>query len=486
MRKEVNRITASARDVLKTWCLVLACSGLLTPIAPAQSICGRITGVVTDPSGAVVQNAGVTVTNEGTGGQRRATANENGSYIIPELPVGSYTLKVENTNFAPLTVQHVKVDVGAETRVDIELTLQGTDVVVNVGAETLLLQPGNSALSELIDSKQVDMLPVNGRDFRRLTTLSAGSAPRSQRGSLGSFTVNGQREKSNIFLLDGVDNNDSFRNQPSFNQGGVTGAPATLFPIDALGELTIPTQNPAEHGRNSGATVNVAIKSGTNRFHGSVYDFLRNDNLDARNVFETQKGEFRNNNFGGVIGGRIVRDRTFFFAGYEGQREFVFSPGVVRVPGAVDLASARDANAAMGRSENPLSTRILQLFPLPNFNLTATTGNNYAYSAPNTNNSDNFLIKVDQRFGDRFNLNGRYVYGDGSQTFPLTSGSGSPLPAYQTFVPTRVQLSGLNLTQILSASLINETRLGYNRYVQTFAPLDGRFDPASIGLITGS
>ena len=248
----------------------------------------------------------------------------------------------------------------------------------------------------------------------------------------------------------------------------------------------IQTQSAAEYGRNSGAIVNIAIKSGTNRFHGSAYDFLRNDNLDARNVFEAQKGEFRNNNFGGVLGGPIVRNRTFFFGGYEGQREFVFSPGVVRVPGAADLASARDANAAMGRAENALSTRILQLFPQPNFNLTATTGNNYAFAAPNTNNSDNFLIKIDHRFSDRFNLSGRYVYGDGNQTFPLTSGNGSPLPAYQTVVPTRVQLFGLNLAQILSARLINETRLGYNRYVQTFTPLDADFDPASIGLITGS
>ncbi|HEY6991235.1 MAG TPA: carboxypeptidase regulatory-like domain-containing protein, partial [Bryobacteraceae bacterium] len=466
--------------------LVLACCGLPVSILQAQSISGRITGVITDPTGAIVQEAGITVTNEGTGGQRRAASNENGFYVIPELPVGLYTLKVENSNFAPAARQHVKVDVGSETRVDIELALQATEVVVNVGAEAPLMQPDSSALAELTNSRQVDALPVNGRDFRRLTTLAAGSAPRSQRGSLGSFTVNGQREKSNIFLLDGVDNNDSFRNQPSFNQGGVTGAPATLFPIDALGEFTIQTQSAAEYGRNSGAIVNVAIKSGTNQFHGSAYDFLRNDNLDARNFFETQKGEFRNNNFGAVLGGPIVKNRTFFFGGYEGQREFVYSPGVVRVPGAADLAGARDANAAMGRTENALSARILQLFPQPNSNLASITGNNYAFAAPSTNNSDNAVVKADHSFSDRFHLSGRYVYGDGNQTFPLTSGNGSPLPAYQTVVPTRVQLSGLNFTQILSERLINETRAGYNRFVQTFTPLDGDFDPAGIGLVTGS
>jgi TonB dependent receptor len=281
-----------------------------------------------------------------------------------------------------------------------------------------------------------------------------------------------------------VDNNDSFRNQPSFNQGGVTGAPATLMPVDALSEFTLQTQGAAEYGRNSGAVVNIALKSGTNGLHGTAYDFLRNDNLDARNVFETQKNEFRNNNFGGVLGGPIIKDRTFFFAGYEGQREFVFSPSVVTVPSAADLAAARQINAAAGLTENPLSTTILQLFPQPNLNV--ASGNNYSFAAPNTNNSDNFLVKIDHRFNDNYTLSGRYIFGDGDQVFPLTTGSGSPLPLYQTVVPTRVQLFGLNLSQILSPNIVNETRVAYNRFVQNFTPLDADFDPASIGLVTGA
>ncbi|MGH9913853.1 MAG: TonB-dependent receptor domain-containing protein, partial [Pyrinomonadaceae bacterium] len=318
--------------------------------------------------------------------------------------------------------------------------------------------------------------------------LVPGAAPRSQRGSLGSFTVNGQREKANIFLIDGVDNNDSFRNQPSFNQGGVTGAPATLFPVDALGEFSIQTQGAAEYGRNSGAILNIVVKSGTNEFHGTAYDFLRSDNFDARNFFETlpggTKNEFRNNNFGGVIGGPIIPNRTFFFAGYEGQREFVFSPAAVRVPSAADIAAARGANTASGLTENALSTNLLSLFPTPNVNV--ATGNNLAFAAPNVNNSDNFLVKIDHRFSDRLNLSGRYIFGDGSQTFPLTTGNGSPLPPYQTVVPTRIQLFGLNLSQILSDRLINETRVGWNRFVQSFTPLDADFDPTTLGLVTGS
>src|SRR5262245_17401502 len=486
MTKQVTLINRRIIDASKNCGLALVCCLWAAAIAQAQSISGRITGVVSDQTGAVIPNASVTVTNDGTGATRRVTADENGLYVAAELPVGFYAVKVEGGAFVAVTLKRVKVDVGAETRVNVTLTLQATEASVNVGAEAPLLQADSSALAEVINNNQVDALPINGRDYRRLTTLAPGAAPRSQRGSLGSFTVNGQREKANIFLIDGVDNNDSFRNQPSFNQGGVTGAPATLFPVDALAEFNIQTQGAAEYGRNSGAIVNIAVKSGTNQFHGTAYDFLRNDNLDARNFFEPRKNEFRNNNFGGVIGGPVIKNRTFFFAGYEGQREFVFSPGVVRVPSAANLAAARAANAAAGIAENPLSARILQLFPAPNFNLTGETGNNYSFAAPNTNDNDNFLVKLDQRFNDRFNLSGRYVFGDGAQTFPLTSGNGSPLPAYQTVVPTRIQLFGLNLTQVLSARLVNETRLGYNRFFQTFTPLDANFDPAGIGLVTGA
>ncbi|HZF39188.1 MAG TPA: TonB-dependent receptor, partial [Blastocatellia bacterium] len=495
----INLINRRVINALKNCALGLVCCALAAAIAQAQSISGRITGVITDPAGAIIKNAVVTTTNEGTGAVRRATTDENGIYVVPELPVGSYALKVEGSNFVPATWTRVKVDVGVDTRVNVKLTLQATEAAVNVSAGAPIIQPDSSALSDVVSNQQVEGLPLNGRDFRRLTMLTPGAAPRSQNGSLGSFTVNGQREKANIFLIDGVDNNDSFRNQPSFNQGGVTGAPATLFPIDALGEFNIQTQGAAEYGRNSGAIVNIAVKSGTNRFHGSGYDFLRNDNLDARNFFERcpaanpncaggGKNEFRNNNFGGVLGGPIIKNKTFFFTGYEGQREFVFSPGVVRVPSAADIAAARAMNNAginggPPRPENPLSTSLLSIFPQPTSG--AATGNNYSFAAPNTNDSDNFLVKIDHNFNDRLTLNGRYIFGDGNQTFPLTSGNGSPLPAYQTVVPTRIQLFGVNLTQVLSARLINESRVGYNRYVQTFNPLDAN-STLPAGLVTNA
>ena len=235
--------------------LLIGCLTLMAAAATAQSIGGRITGTITDQTGAVIPNANLTMTNDGTGAQRHATADGNGFYVAPELPVGFYTLKVEASGFSPTNRPRVKVDVGSETRADVALVLQSAEEKIDVRGEAPLLQPDSSAISEVISNKQVDALPVNGRDYRRLTTLVPGSAPRSLRGSLGSFTVNGQREKANIFLIDGIDNNDSFRNQPSFNQGGVTGAPATLFPVDALAEFSIQTQGGPEYGRNAAAII---------------------------------------------------------------------------------------------------------------------------------------------------------------------------------------------------------------------------------------
>ena len=452
-----------------------------------QSFSGRVAGQVTDSSSAVITRAAVTVVNEGTGAQRRLLTDASGVYVAAELPVGYYTVRFDSPGLAHLDRQRIKVDVGAETRVDVTLTTVTLQQSIDVTAEAPVLQQDSSAVVEVVNSRQVEDLPLNGRDFRKLAFLVPGAAPRSPRGSLGSFTANGQREKSNIFLIDGVDNNDSFRNNASFNQGGVNGAQAVLFPVDALAEFSVETQGAAEYGRNSGAVVNAVIKSGTNEIHGSAYEFLRNDKLNARNFFETlpgaRKGPFKNSNYGATAGGPIRHDRTFFFVGFEGERGRPSSSLAITVPSATDIASAEAFNAANGRRENPLGVKILSLYPQENI---PGAKANYAYSLPNNIDSDNFLVKVDHHFSDRLNLSARYVFGNGNQTFPLNSGQGSELAAYQTVVPTRVQLGGWNLSQVITPRLINDTRVSLNRYAQVFSPQDAAFDPASIGLITGA
>jgi hypothetical protein len=250
-----------------------------------QSFSGTIAGLVTDPSAAVIPNVTVTVTNDGTSLQRRQLTDWSGVYVAAELPVGYYTVRFEAAGMTQVERQRIKVDVGGETRLDVTLSAQALQQSIDVTAEAPILQRDSSALAEIVDTRQVQELPLNGRDFRKLAFLTPGAAPRSPHGSLGSFTANGQREKSNIFLIDGVDNNDSFRNQPSFNQGGVAGAQAVLFPVDGLAEFRVQTQGTAEYGRNSGAVVNAVVKSGTNEMHGTAYEFLRNDKLNARNFF---------------------------------------------------------------------------------------------------------------------------------------------------------------------------------------------------------
>src|SRR5262245_41684520 len=169
-----------------------------------------------------------------------------GLFTLALLPPGIYSLQAQREGFSVAEIQDIELPVAGQVSQDIVLQVSGVRETVSVSAAPPLLQTDTSALAEIVNNTQVDLLPINGRDFRRLTTLLPGAAPRSQRGSLGSFTVNGQREKANIFLIDGVDNNDSFRNQPSFNQGGVTGAPATLLPMDAVDEFSLQTQGAAE------------------------------------------------------------------------------------------------------------------------------------------------------------------------------------------------------------------------------------------------
>src|SRR5262249_49400330 len=268
------------------WVVLALYFSCLSSIAGAQTNSATLSGTVMDANGAVVPQVVINVSSPATGLKRQTTTNNEGIFTFPLLPPGVYSWLAEREGFSRARIENIELAVASQVTQDIRMQVAGVREAVTVTAASPLLQTDTSALAEVVNNKQVDLLPLNGRDYRRLTILLPGAAPRSQRGSLGSFTVSGQREKANIFLIDGVDNNDSFRNQPSFNQGGVTGAPATLLPVDAIGEFSLQTQGAAEYGRNSGAIVNIVLKSGTNDFHGSAYDFLRNDNFDARNFFE--------------------------------------------------------------------------------------------------------------------------------------------------------------------------------------------------------
>src|SRR5580692_125640 len=306
---------------------------LLSSLLFSQSFRGSIRGTVTDPSGGLVAGAKIAAKNTDTGLTRDVATNDEGAYVLAELPAGNYTVTVNATAFAPVA-QNVVVNVGLDTTADFNLMkFEQQHDVVNVTGEAPLVEATRDVLGEVVDQKLVSDLPLNGRDFGKLVALVPGatvepSGVAAIQSGFGQFSINGNRDRSNNYTVDGTDNNDPFFNNSAFNQTGIGGAPASLLPIDAIQEFNLQANFPPEYGRNSGSVVNILTKSGSNHFHGSAFEFLRNSAMDSRNYFNRAppvKSPFRNNNFGASLGGPIVKDRTFFFGAYEGQRERVGS-----------------------------------------------------------------------------------------------------------------------------------------------------------------
>ncbi len=462
----------------------LACASPLS----AQTFRGTILGTVTDPQGAVIPGAKVLAVNTGTGIMRSTVTDGDGNYTISELPTGAYEIRVQVTGFQNATVKNVVVEVAGERRVDVEMALSGVDTVVLVAPEAQV-ETTNTTLGGTIPARQVQDLPVNGRDFTKLLVLVPGatgdpSGATDSPGSFGLFSSNGNRGRSNNYLLDGTDMNDGYRNLPAINEAGVFGTPATILPVEAIAEAAVLADFEAEFGRNSGAIVNLVTKSGTNEFHGSLFEFIRNDKLDARNVFNREpapKTAFRNNQFGFSIGGPIVRNKTFFFAAYEGQRERVGLSSLARVPTADEIN-------ALGGATNPVIANLLARNPWPAVNNPVPLFDpspNVLVSTRALNDVDSFIGKIDHSFNERNQLTGRYFYGTSDQSFPLAILAGNVLPGFNTVTPTTVHLVSLSYLKIISPTKVNEVRFGYNRFDEGFFPEDQDFDPRSIGLNTG-
>jgi hypothetical protein len=283
--------------------------------------------------------------------------------------------------------------------------------------------------------------------------------------------------------------NDGFRNDPAVNEPGVFGAPATILPIDAVSELRVLSNYEPEYGRNAGGIINIVSKSGTNALHGTAAEYFRNNALDARNYFnpvgQTQ-APFHNNQFGASIGGPIVRNRTFFFFDYEGQRERVGTVSQACVPDPALIAS-------LGGATNPVTAALLSREPWPAPNIAGVTTTPTGCSAPNasvvapsSNDITSLIAKIDHNFNGNNLLSGRYFYGDSTQSFPLALSGGGILPGFNTYTPTRVQLVSLSYVSVLSPTKVNELRMGWNRFAEGFFPEDRSFHPSSIGLNGGT
>jgi carboxypeptidase family protein/TonB-dependent receptor-like protein len=465
----------------------------------AQTFRGTILGSVTDSSGAAVSGASVSARNTATGLQRTTQTSGDGSYSIPELPIGTYEVKASQAGFQTW-VTRVDVSVASERRVDVQLKPGRVSERVEVSADTLpQVETTSDTLGTTYIASAVKDLPVNGRDYQKLIYLTPGISGSPDQitdspGSFGVFSMNGARGRSNNFLLDGTDMNDGYRNDPAINEAGVFGTPATILPIDAVAELRVLSNFEAEYGRNAGATVNIVTKSGTNALHGTALEYLRNNALDARNYFNAKgqpQAPFHNNQFGGSLGGPIAKNKTFFFFNYEGQREKV---GVVTL-GCVPDPAQIAADIAANGPPNPVIAKLLARNPWPKPNIPGVVADdtgchgkpNTSVISPSSNRVDSLIGKIDHSFNPSNTVSGRYYFGDSDQSFPLAlTASGGQLPGFNTFTPTRVQLVSLSYVRVVSPTKVNELRYGWNRFAEGFLPEDRAFHPSSIGLNVGS
>ncbi len=447
---------------------------LLALPALAQTHRASLRGTIYDPNRAAIPSATITLTNLATGETRSTTTSEDGEYAISSLAPGSYELLIEKQNFKKLS-QHIELLVNQEQRQDATLELGGLSPNPVDTSFEANLKKDTASLGTVIENRQITGLPLDGRNFYELSLLVPGAAPPAQ-GSAGSvrgdfaFSVNGAREDANNFLLDGVYNVD-----PKLNTFGVRPS------VDAIREFEMLTSTyDASFGRNPGAQVNVILNSGSNDFHGSLFEFHRNAALDARNFFapaSEPKPKYIRNQFGGAIGGPIVRDRTFFFGDYEGTRSREGITRVTNVPTAEERAG-NFSHSVFGVPTNPFTglpfdngvipdffinpvgRAIAALYPLPNRNVTFQ---NFVSSPIQRDDNDSFDARVDHRLSDKAELTFRYSFGDRDLFEPFTGPQFAVVPGFGDTVKRRSQNGMVALTLVLTPNLVNETRGAFSR-----------------------
>jgi outer membrane receptor protein involved in Fe transport len=454
----------------------------------AQTFRGSIQGTVADSSKAALPGAQVTVMSPETGLKRTTVTNDAGEYIVTELPLGAFDITVKKDGFRTQVLKGVRVEVAASQRVDVALEPGSVSESVDVTAQSPLVESAENNMGGTLEAAQFSELPVNGRDFTKLLVMVPGSGgdpsgAADSAGSFGLFSINGNRGRSNNYLIDGTDMNDGYRNLPAINQGGVFGTPATVLPIDALDQISVINSTEAEYGRSSGATVNIVTKSGTNAIHGSAYEYFRNNALDARNFFNpvgNPQNAFHNNQFGFSLGGPVVKNKTFWFASYEGDREAVGIPTVATVPSSAQLTQAIADN---GGVVNPVIAKLLARNP---WSLPANGSGSLITSDRASNRADSVIAKIDQHIGESDLLTARYFYSNSDQSFPLALVGGGILPGFNTVTPTNLNIASVSYTHVFTPAFLMETRFGYNRFAESFSPQDNAFDPNSIGLNTGT
>jgi carboxypeptidase family protein len=458
----------------------------------AQTFRGAINGTVIDPSGAVVATADVKATEIATGIVHSTLTTSGGEFAFQDLPVGAYRVTVTVKGFQQTNVENVTVTAGNVYTVPVKLTMGRETTAVEVSAATLEVDTTTTTQSDTITTRALQDMPLNGRDFSQLIAVAPGYGGYSV-GGFGS--LNGTRANQMNWQIDGTDNNDFWHNIPAVNQGGVSGIAGVVMPIDAIDEFSAQTQSSAETGRNAGGTINLAIKSGSNQWHGTGYYYNRNEFYAAASPFFVPTPDFpksprlRNYNTGFTVGGPIIKDKTFFFLGFEKQNYIFGLTGLSTEPSAAWVSKATGLLTANGVPVNPLSQSLLgALWPSSIVGLPAVTSNYFA-TVPGTGYSQNGVIKLDHNFTPNEHLSFHWFVGQGSQTQPpgaslALATASSNLGDYFEVAPIHVQNYSLVLNSVFTPKLTNQILFGVSYFNQVFHDANNSFNEQALGLFT--
>jgi Carboxypeptidase regulatory-like domain/TonB dependent receptor-like, beta-barrel len=464
---------------------------LLAPPTRGQAIYGEVTGTVTDPTGAALPKAAVTAVCSTTQQSRKVVTGPAGTYRLSSLPPCTYKLSVSATGFKT-AVSAAYVEVGITIKQDFTLQVGQRAETVTVEAATPLVDYSAGVNNE-VDTKSILDLPTEGRDFKSILALTPG-VQRTPGGGFLDVSISGQRTTTNNYMIDGMPNNDRFYGSEVVGQPGVLGIPASVLGNDSISEYTVQELPTAENGVKGGAAINVTLKSGTNDFHGDAFYFGDYDWLNAKNFFSSTTTPYHNHNYGGTIGGPIIKNRTFFFASFEGQRNKALEPYAVTVPtqGDVNAAQAMINDPTINVNALPINSAgqaLLKYYPIdPSL---TPGGSTLTVALPNTDTMSSFIIKIDHKMNEKMSFSARYLFADslqsaplGGYTLPPAPGSGLAPDAFNSVAPTRTQLAGASWTYTISPNKILDVRFNWSRYSQILGP-NNKVDPLSLGIDTG-
>ena len=454
----------------------LLASGLLALAAVGMAQTASITGTVKDASGGLVAGVSVKLKDTGRGATRAATTDSGGNYQFALLPPGEYELEATMAGFQTFQQSGIVLLVDERQRLDFALQVGAVATSVEItGNATSVQTETGLAVGAVIENKRVLELPLNGRNFNDLSLMAAGTFIPNTTSRLGQtfgLISGGLRDNAGNFLMDGINNNDVTQNQITFQPN-----------VEVIQEFKIQNNTySAEYGRNAGAVVNMVTRSGSNTFHGDLFEFVRNERFDARNFFNTKprpQAPFKRNVFGFVLGGPLTiprvysgHDRTFYFVNYEARRQRENQTVTTRVLTEEERAGITD----------PIARKLVELLPRPN--IAAATGSNYAASSALVRDQDQFSVKIDHRLGDRDTIFGRYTFQDDRRLEPFSQGNLRTVPGFGDIVPAFRVNAVIGQTHILSSRLVNEFRAGMNRNSPNFLNVEFA-NPDSFGVPVG-